>query len=417
MNKFTINYIILGALIFIFLISIITIKLDYSEKTIKKEPNYNRIIIPIISLFTFFAGCYLSSNLVSDSELPNLPEFSSFEKKLRLPQFSGIYYLIIIAIILTIINMTVLSKKNIQKYIKGKKFTITGLFMALGVSAIVFGFLDNFGMKLGTEALDNSFLQLFLSPFSQHNDFNEPEVRNSIKDNLKIINTWVKNDWRKVINQCLRPDHMIEFKKNDKFKDLLETITEFNCTELIVPDTIKKQNKISEYIKNIRQKFDSIDGTKSMLGNTFSDFMGAILGAGIINLFTYSTSYDGINTGDDDVDNSFFVKHLNAYAPIMEAVFIALGCLIPIFLSLAMERRSPNINNKRSWYVVAAFGLLIIIMMAISSYGISNLTTQDKRKSIKKTIKEMKERLDINSINNSDESMLEEQLDTLIKNI
>ena len=417
MNKFTINYIILGVLIFIFSISIITIKLNYSEKTRKQEPNYNRIIIPIVALFTFFAGCYISSILVADSELPNLPEFSSFQKKLKLPQFSGIYYMIIIAVILTILNLTVLSKKNIEKYIKGKKFTVIGLFMALGVSAIVFGFLDNFGMKLGTDALDDSFLQLFLSPFSVHNDFNEPHIRDSIKSNLKIINTWVNNDWRKVINQCLRPDHIEEFGKNPKLKDLIETIEEFDCNELIVPDDIRTQNKIRPYIKNIRDKFDSIDGTKSMLGNTFSDFMGAILGAGIINLFTYSTSYDGINTGDDDIDNSFFVKHLNAYAPIMEAIFIALGCLVPIFLSLAMERRSPNINNKRSWYVVGAFGLIIIIMMAISSSGIKNMTTKDKRKSIKKTIKDMKDRLDINSINNSDESILEEQLDKLVKNI
>ena len=43
-----------------------------------------------------------------------------------------------------------------------------------------------------------------------------------------------------------------------------------------------------------------IDGSKSMLGNTFSDFMGAILGAGIINLFIYMTSYDSVYTGDDD---------------------------------------------------------------------------------------------------------------------
>ena len=42
-----------------------------------------------------------------------------------------------------------------------------------------------------------------------------------------------------------------------------------------------------------------IDGSKAMLGNTFSDFMGAILGAGIINLFIYMTSYDSVYTGDD----------------------------------------------------------------------------------------------------------------------
>ena len=68
------------------------------------------------------------------------------------------------------------------------------------------------------------------------------------------------------------------------------------------------------------------------MGNTFSDFIGAILGAALVKLFIYMTSYDGIITGDDKVDNSFFVKHLSNYMPFMEAIFIALGCLVPIFI-------------------------------------------------------------------------------------
>ena len=63
-------------------------------------------------------------------------------------------------------NFTVLKERSIKEYIKGKKFSVVGVVMALGVSAIVFGFLDNFGMKLGTEALDDTFVQLFLGPFS-----------------------------------------------------------------------------------------------------------------------------------------------------------------------------------------------------------------------------------------------------------
>ena len=40
------------------------------------------------------------------------------------------------------------------------------------------------------------------------------------------------------------------------------------------------------HARNVKQKYDMIDGSKSMMGNTFSDFIGAVLGA-VINLFTY----------------------------------------------------------------------------------------------------------------------------------
>ena len=80
-------------------------------------------------------------------------------------QYAGIYFLLLAGVILTVMNFTVLKERSIKEYIKGKKFSVIGAFMALGVSAIVFGFLDNFGMKLGTEALDDTFVQLFLITF------------------------------------------------------------------------------------------------------------------------------------------------------------------------------------------------------------------------------------------------------------
>ena len=39
-----------------------------------------------------------------------------------------------------------------------------------------------------------------------------------------------------------------------------------------------------------------IDGSKAMLGNTFSDFIGGILGAAIINLFVYYNTFGCILT-------------------------------------------------------------------------------------------------------------------------
>ena len=140
-----------------------------------------------------------------------------------------------------------------------------------------------------------------------------------------------------------------------------------------------------------------IDGSKAMLGNTFSDFIGAILGAALMNLFIYMTNYDGIYTGDDSIDESFFTKYLNAYMPFMEAFFIALGCLIPVFINIAMSRykSNNNSNNFYCWLVIGLISLIVLVMMYLSVKGIKTMTTKEKKKSLKKTIIDIKDRLDI----------------------
>lgn len=395
----TFNYSIVGVLIFIISLVLINIKVSHSEETRKKELNINKFLIPTIALSSFFGGCYFISLVVDNGGF----------------QYSGILYMVIIGIILTIANQTVLNKKRLDNYIKGKKFTVVGLFMALGVSAIVFGFLDNFGLKLGVEALDNTFLSFFLSPFSTHKEFQSKDHKRIIKQNLQIMNQWTTSNWRKIMNQCLR------FRKQiggmSQFKDLNNAINSSGCEPLIVPEDIKNTSKTKEWIDNIKDKFDTIDNSKAMLGNTFSDFIGAILGAAIINLFVYMTNYDGVYTGDESTDNSFFVKNLSSYAPFMEAFFIALGCLVPVFLNIAMVRKGKDINNKRAWIVVGVIGLVIVVMMAISAFGVKNMTTQNKRNSLKKSLKDLKDRLDINPVNNMDETILSEQIDTLVNSL
>ena len=392
----SLNYSIVGVLIFIISLVLINIKVSHSEENRKKEKNINKFLIPTIALSCFFAGCYFISLVVDNGGF----------------RYSGIFYMVIVGIILTIANQTVLNKKRLDNYIKGKKFTVVGLFMALGVSAIVFGFLDNFGLKLGVEALDNTFLSFFLSPFSTHKD--SQDHKTDIKKNLEIMNDWTNSNWRKIMNQCLR--FKDQFDK-DKFKHLIEAIEDSNCQPLIVPQKIKDSNKINEWVDNIKDKFNTIDNSKAMLGNTFSDFIGAILGAAIINLFVYMTNYDGVYTGDDSTDNSFFVKNLSSYAPFMEAFFIALGCLVPVFLNIAMVRKGKDINNKRAWIVVGVIGLVIVVMMAISAFGVKNMTTQNKRNSLKKSLNDLKDRLDINPVNNMDETILSEQIDNLVNSL
>jgi hypothetical protein len=380
-----VNYFIIFILLVSFVASLFNIKTF--NKKYKDNKLLNKFILPLITMVSFFVACYFVSLLITSGQ------------ETGKDKYSGIFFLVIVGIILTIFNIYILSKDKIINYIKGKKFSLIGMFMALGVSSIVFGFLDNFGMKLGTEALDNTFLQTFLSPFSIDNRF--LDHKDNIKDNLKIINEWASGNWRRIINQVLRFEDIIG--KDKRLKDLSNSIKKFNCSKLIVPDDILKDRNITnDYVDNLKDKYDIIDGSKAMLGNTFSDFIGAILGAGLINLFIYSTGYDGSITGDDDVDNSFFMKHLNSYMPLLEAIFIAIGCLVPVFLNIAMNRKSNKINNFYSWLVVGIVGVIIIIMMYLSSKGLKKMTIVEKQKSIKKSLESIKERVDLDSSNENE---------------
>jgi hypothetical protein len=310
-------------------------------------------------------------------------------------------------------NSTVLSQDSITDYIKGKKFSIVGMFMALGVGSIIFGFLDNFGMKLGTDALDDTFLYAFLGPFSRDDRFKL--YRNNIQKNLEIMNVWVSGDWRKVVNHVLRFEKEIE--KHPIMKDLSNAIHKFDGVKLDIPKTILTSRDITNtYVDNLRSQYDTIDGSKAMLGNTFSDFIGALLGAGVINLFVYMTGYDGSFTGDKDIDGSKFIKYLGVYAPIMEAVFIAIGCLVPVFLNIAMSRSGVNKNVRNAWTVVAAVLVIVLFMMYLSVKGIQPMTMEDKKNSIKKTLESVLKRIDLKK-DDPIEKDTYQKVDTLINNL
>ena len=154
MNKIY-NYSILFFLLSSLTISLILIQflnLDRDKSFIlfnEKKDDLIRFTLPCIFLTTFFLGCYFVSLLVDNPS-------NNFD------YFSGIYYLLFIAIVLLIINATTLHSDLIQEYIKGKKFSNIGVLMVVGIGSILFGFIDNFGMRLGTEALDDVFLQGFL---------------------------------------------------------------------------------------------------------------------------------------------------------------------------------------------------------------------------------------------------------------
>mgnify|MGYP001164872556 FL=1 len=422
----TINYVIMLVLLIIFTVSLYSINFIYPKDEKKKQQiedsptlmkvrKIGRFVIPFVTLFSFFAACVVVAYIIADGGSDLLPESRD--------QFAGIYFLLLAGVILTVMNFTVLKERSIKEYIKGKKFSVIGAFMALGVSAIVFGFLDNFGMKLGTEALDDTFVQVFLGPFSSHKKFEE--YNENIAENLQLINNWSNGKWRSVVNQLLRcKDDIAKLAKTSKtsdnrLNDLMEDINTFveeGGRPLQIPKELFERSDnaegggVREYVKNIKSKYDMIDGSKSMMGNTFSDFIGAILGAAIINLFTYMTSYDGISTGDDKIDNSFLMKNLNKLGPFMEAFFISLGCLIPIFLNIAITKDSMNNNNKRAWTVVSVIGVIMVIMMYFSVFGTKDMKLKDKKRSINKTLGDLQDRLSISEKDGNLKQLIEEFL-------
>jgi hypothetical protein len=376
-----------------FIISLVNIK--FVEKKKKRKinegielstfENNSSFILPLIAIASFFVGCYFVSILITIGE-------NKGEDK-----YSGIIYLFICTIILLIINATILNKESISEYVRGKKFNVIGLLLTIGISAIVFGFIDNFGMKLGTEGLDDTFVNAFITPFSYDDRF--VKYSSDISKNIKTINKWTQNDWRKIINHTLRFEN--EISKNSKMKDLSNAIKTFNCKKLTIPKNILKSRDLTnEYVDNIREKFDLIDSSKAMMGNSFSNFLGALLGGGIINLFIYLSKYDDTYSGDDKLENNFIIKNLEIITPILEAIFIAIGCLIPVFLVIAMKSSKYNRNSHTAWIIIVIIIIISILMFYFATKGIKDFTKKEKINIINKNLDTMLDRINVSSQTN-----------------
>jgi Ca2+/Na+ antiporter len=340
----------------------------------------NLFIFPSIIIFSFFGGCYLSSLIVEN-------EINIFDK------YCGIFYLLLIGLILLISNFVVFTKEKLLELTAGTKFSKVGVIMVLGIGAIIFGFIDNFGMRLGTEALDNLFVQSFLNPLSTHFDFEN--YKENIKDNFGIINEWTEHDWRKVMNHVLR--FKSEISKNKSMKDLSDALKTYNCKPLNIPKTIlEDKDNTNRYVDNLRTKYDIIDGSKAMLGNSFSNFCAALLGAGVAGIFTVLTSFDEYNVGDNKLEENFN-DIVEKFTPFIEACFILIGCLIPIILNIAMKRSSTDHNNIFAWSIIFVLLLVILLTMYASYKLTSKMTRLNKQNGIIKTLTDLKLRYHINS--------------------
>jgi len=409
-------YFIITILVIIFTSSIYLIKyVDINEKDNEKN-NQNKIIkntesilekyssffLPVVSLISFFIACFFVSKVL----IIGVPSGKV--------KYFGIYFIIIIAAILIVFNNSILKEEKVVQYIKGRKFSVVGMLMVLGISALFFGFIDNFGLQLGIEALDNSFLNLFLGPLSVDSRFKKEQK--SISRNLQYMNNWANGKWRSVLNQTLRFKEEIRKIKHPKINQLMEDIDELIDEQggkpMEVPLNVKNQGLIGDYIQNIKRKYDLIEGSKAMMGNTFSNVIGALLSSALINLFTYMTKYDGIYSGDEDIDSSFFVSKINSYLPFLEGFFIMIGCLIPVVLNIAMKKDNYNTNNSKSWIILSIIAIIAIIMMFLSVKDSKKMTVKDKENSVRKTLIDLKKRLDITE----SDIELNNKIDIFVKN-
>jgi len=90
---------------------------------------------------------------------------------------------------------------------------------------------------------------------------------------------------------------------------------------------------------------------------------------------------------------------------------MAIGCLLPIFINIGMTRSNTNNNKKYAWLIVGIVTLIIVGLMYISVKGVKNLNHNEKVNSMKKTIKDLQDRLDINDEN---ENELNQKIDNFV---
>jgi succinate dehydrogenase hydrophobic anchor subunit len=267
-----------------------TMACDFREWTGQAWANlWNGFIVLLILVLFMLIGQYGERHSNTGDDVPNNGHY------LKDPLF-GIYTLFCLSI--TFLFMNALStmeyfEKLIKKKQEQKRRNAAGVLLMLGASAIVFGFLDNYGMKLGTSALEDGI-------FSRASDY------------------------------LMGPPP--------------------NYRQL----TPKEQGRVDAVKEDVQ----------GMLGNTFSDFVGAMLGAGFTKLFEHLTSV----TGDVQGDVGYLILQNPVVKVILEAVFIALGCIIPVFMEFAQKRK--DIYGKvldGSWPSVKICVFLFVIGVLIAT--------------------------------------------------
>ena len=273
---------VIGATVVTVVLSILTVTVDYGEGTF--------VAIPLLVsgvLGTFLCACLATESVIDDYK------------------FAGIGMLLTTAMGFLVTNMLSQTNHSLELLLKrSEHYHVNGggVLLVMGASAIVFGFLDNYGMKLGTDALEDGLFWEIARP----NDV----IRS--KANLENLNSY------------LNPD----IKTNEEFEQAAETLF---------------AGFTREYTYDDYKRYKAIKDAGSMMGNTFSDFVGALLGAGVNKLFEYLT---GILDDKTD-DPGYRVLAHPVTKVVLEATFIALGCMVPVGMHFWKE--SKKLNGKVPW--------------------------------------------------------------------
>lgn len=259
----------------------------------------NPIVCTVI-LLMFFKLCFMAEQALGN------------EKAYGVDGMFGIFSLMVLSISLLTMNaLTSIGAVKVATAKRFRKFKPNGFgcLLVLGAGAIVFGFLDNYGMKLGTDALeDGLFWKLGL---------------NALGTNTNDTQCFDYKDGLNAFNKFFTPS-------NPAIQKLFIDGTGGECS---VPR-----------MREIVERYVAIKNSGAMLGNTFSDFVGALLGAGIGGLFSYLTSIN-----NDVSDPDLFMKILQnpVSKVVLEACFIAMGCLIPVGLHFRGAAKELNQSKEK----------------------------------------------------------------------
>lgn len=396
---------------------------------------FNKFVYPGITLvvmFLFFVICCQAEDLVAGAADDD-----------GISDFIGIYILVGTALLLLCYNGVALFptfNEYFERRLRSKPSAV-GVFLTLGAGAIVFGFLDNFGMKLGTDALEGKvFMSLGKSIVAKKSAVSNqagvdsiseiinanlenregsepfkpgeqtvvaeiPDLADRMSEHIDILDDWSGKDYAKIINCAIRLAQAARPDAFDKPKDaksetvekemmdvLVNTILEQELEALELPASWTATSGIMDqgtqlgkdrsriYLKDLRERYNTIKDASAMLGNTFSDFVGALLGAGVGKLFSYLTAIDGDAevSPDDGGVNAIVIRFLQngVVRVVMEAVFIAIGCLIPVW----MHYKSRDSAVHKTGVMTFEFWVLGFVGVCILAAGFMTEPVPDEPK-------------------------------------
>lgn len=294
----------------------------------KPSDAVNRSVVPTATLgviVTFLITCRFSQSELSRDQP-------------RVGSLFGVFTLVIMSIAFLVFNaITTIPTvaKHIHARVSRGKPTPTGVLLMIGASAIVFGFLDNYGMKLGTEALEDTVF------------------------------------WR-LGKRAIAQD---DASALDAFSDYFTT----SNRDIIKSFSAAHPKMKASDVARVISKYEHIKSSSAMLGNTFSNVMGAMLSGGLGGIFAHLTATDG------DVENASLgirIMQNPVVRVAIEACFMALGCLVPVALhfrdaSKSLKQRPGVLSNAVIVLAMLTIATLVALQAMVGDADASDSVARD----------------------------------------